>query len=52
MVVITGVNGFLGSHVCLKFLKTNRYRVRGTVKLITDTKKVQSIKKACGEYFD
>ena len=52
LVVITGVNGFLGSHVCLLFLESGRYRVRGTLKNLNDSKKINSIKKAAGKYFD
>jgi nucleoside-diphosphate-sugar epimerase len=35
LVVITGISGYLGSQVCLTFLKHGGYRVRGTVR---DTK--------------
>ena len=31
-VVITGITGFLGSHVCNVFLRDGGFRVRGTVR--------------------
>ena len=50
-VVITGITGYLGSHVALVFLKDGTYNVRGTV---TDTKnpaKIEPVRKAFGELF-
>ena len=32
LVTITGVSGFIGSQICLDFLKTEEFRVRGTVR--------------------
>lgn len=39
IVVITGVSGYLGSHVALEFLKDDTYTVRGTVRNTNDPKK-------------
>ena len=32
LVTITGISGYIGSHVALLFLKDGGYRVRGTVR--------------------
>ena len=32
LVLITGVTGFLGSHVCMEFVKQGTFRVRGSVR--------------------
>jgi thioester reductase-like protein len=45
------VSGYLGSHVCLAFLKDGTYKVRGTVRSKTNQKKIEPLKKAFGEYF-
>jgi uncharacterized protein YbjT (DUF2867 family) len=50
-VVITGITGFLGSHVCDMFLKDGGFHVRGTVRDKTNEKKIEPIKKAFGENF-
>ena len=52
IVTITGITGFLGSHVCLTFLKDGTFKVRGTVRDKNNEKKIDPIKKAFGEYFD
>lgn len=51
-VVITGVSGYLGSHVALVFLKDGSYNVRGTVRDTKNPVKIEPIQKAFGEYFD
>ena len=51
-VVITGITGFLGSHVCDVFLKDGGFKVRGTVRDKTNEKKIAPIRKAFGENFD
>ena len=51
-VLITGVTGYLGSQVCLCFLKSGSYIVRGTVRDKNNEKKIAPIRKAFGEYFD
>ena len=48
-VCITGVTGFLGSHVCLAFLKDGGYSVRGTVRDPENQAKLAPLKKAFGE---
>lgn len=48
-VVITGITGFLGSHVCDVFLKDGGFEVRGTVRDKKNEKKIAPIRKAFGE---
>jgi dihydroflavonol-4-reductase len=48
-VVITGVSGYLGSHVCLSFLRDGGYQVRGTVRDPNNESKVGPLRKAFGE---
>lgn len=52
IVVITGVSGYLGSHVALQFLQDGGFRVRGTVRDSTDEKKIAPLRKAFGDLFD
>jgi len=52
IVLVSGVSGFVGSHVCLAFLKDGGFRVRGTVRDPTNEKKVAPLRKTFGEYFD
>ena len=52
VVVITGVSGYLGSHVALVFLKDGSYTVRGTFSDNKNPKKVEPLRKAFGEYFN
>jgi nucleoside-diphosphate-sugar epimerase len=51
-VLITGVSGYLGSHVALVFLKDGGYTVRGTVRDTKNEKKIEPLRKAFGELFD
>ena len=51
IVVITGVSGYLGSHVALAFLKDGSYQVRGTVRDTKNETKVAPIRKAFGDLF-
>lgn len=52
MVTITGLDGFLGPHVGLEFLKSGDYRVRATVrKNYADKSKMDAIKEAYGSHF-
>jgi nucleoside-diphosphate-sugar epimerase len=51
IVTITGVSGFLGSRVCLDFLKCGQYTVRGTVRDAKNEAKIAPLRKAFGEYF-
>ena len=52
IVVITGISGFVGSQVCLSFLKDGTYKVRGTVRSKTNAKKIDPLKTAFGEHFE
>jgi len=51
-VVITGITGYLGSHVALVFLKDGSYNVRGTVRDAKNPVKIEPIRKAFGELFE
>ena len=51
-VVITGVSGYLGSHVALVFLKDGSYNVRGTVRDTKNPAKIEPLKKAFGDLFE
>lgn len=51
-VVITGVSGYLGSHVCLLFLQDGGFKVRGTVRSVSNAAKIDPLKKAFGEHFE
>jgi nucleoside-diphosphate-sugar epimerase len=52
IVTITGISGFIGSQVCLAFLKDGSFKVRGTVRSTTNEAKIAPLKEAFGEYFD
>lgn len=52
IVTITGISGYLGAQVCLTFLKDGSYNVRGTVRSIKNTKKIDPLKKAFGAHFN
>jgi nucleoside-diphosphate-sugar epimerase len=52
LVLITGVSGYLGSHVALVFLRDGSYRVRGTVRSTGNQKKIEPLRKAFGDLFD
>ena len=51
-VTITGISGYLGSQVCLHFLKDGSFKVRGTVRSIAKAEKIEPLKKAFGTLFD
>jgi uncharacterized protein YbjT (DUF2867 family) len=51
-VVITGITGFLGSHICNVFLKDGGFQVRGTVRDKRNERKIGPIRKAFGENFE
>ena len=51
-VTITGISGYLGSHVCLQFLQSGNYNVRGTVRSKTNEARLEPLRKAFGEHFD
>ena len=50
-VVITGITGFLGSHVCNVFLKDGGFGVRGTIRDKKNEAKLAPLKKAFGDNF-
>jgi nucleoside-diphosphate-sugar epimerase len=50
-VVITGISGYLGSHVCNVFLQSGAFHVRGTVRDKSNEKKIQPLKDAFGDHF-
>jgi len=50
-VLITGVSGFLGSHVAMKFLKNGTYQVVGTVRSVSNEAKIAPLRKAFGDLF-
>ena len=50
--MITGISGYLGSQVCLFFLKNGTFKVRGTVRSKTNPQKIAPLQKAFGELFD
>ena len=52
IVTITGIAGFVGSQVCLQFLQTGQYKVRGTVRDAKKPSKIDPLKKAFGELFN
>ena len=51
IVLITGVSGYLGSHVANVFLKDGSYEVRGTVRDAKNQKKIAPLRKAFGDLF-
>ena len=51
-VLITGVSGYVGSQVCLTFLKIGEYKVRGTVRSVNKPEKIEPLKKAFGAHFE
>jgi nucleoside-diphosphate-sugar epimerase len=52
VVLITGVSGFLGSHVVNVFLKDGGFDVRGTVRDLSNEKKIEPLRKAFGKQFE
>ena len=52
LVLITGVSGYIGSQVCLTFLKNGNCRVRGTVRSVSKPEKILPLKTAFGDLFD
>ena len=48
-VLITGVSGYIGSQVCLSFLKDGTYSVRGSVRDPSNFEKLAPLRKAAGE---
>jgi nucleoside-diphosphate-sugar epimerase len=48
LVLITGVTGYLASHVCFEFLKSGNFKVRGSVRDLPN--KTELLKKIYGDY--
>jgi len=51
-VLITGVTGYLGSHITLLYLQDGGFNVRGTVRDTKNEKKLEPLKKAFGDHYD
>lgn len=49
--LITGITGYLGSLVCLEFLKDGEYTVRGTVRDPKNEERLAPLKAAFGELY-
>ena len=49
--LITGISGFLGSHLALTFLKDGTYSVRGSVRSLQNTMKIEPLRKEYGALF-
>ena len=48
LVVITGVTGYLGSVTFRKFIEDGSFRVRGTVRDVTNETKIGPLRRAFG----
>ena len=49
LVTITGISGFVGSHVALQCIQDGSYRIRGTVRDKTNEAKIAPLREAFGE---
>ena len=49
VVVITGVTGFIGSHILEQFVRDGSYEVRGTVRDKNNQEKLEPLRKALGD---
>ena len=52
IVTVTGITGYLGSHVGLQLLNEGEFKVRGTVRSLTAANKIDPIRRAFGDKFD
>ena len=52
IVTITGISGFIGSRICLDFLQSGEFHVRGTVRDKSNEAKIAPLRKAFGEHFE
>lgn len=52
VLLITGINGYIGSWVTLKALESGEYQVRGTIRDKNNEKKLQPLRDALGDKFD
>ena len=50
-VLITGINGYFGSQICMAFLKHGGFAIRGTLRNKSDTKKFNEVLKAFGQEY-
>jgi nucleoside-diphosphate-sugar epimerase len=52
LLLITGINGYVGSWVTKKALDSKKYRIRGTIRDHTDKEKIELLRDAFGDQFD
>jgi nucleoside-diphosphate-sugar epimerase len=52
LVTITGITGYIGSQVGMKFLESDKFRVRGTVRSKDNAAKIDPLKIAYGDNFE
>lgn len=52
LLLITGINGYIGAWTTLKAVESGEYRVRGTVRNKDDVKKMAALKEALGDAYD
>ena len=52
IVTVTGISGFIGSHVGLTLLRDGSFKVRGTVRSKTNADKIDPLRQAYGELFE
>jgi len=51
LVTITGITGYVGSQVAMAFVKSGKFRIRGTVRSKDNAAKIDPLKKAFGDLF-
>ena len=51
IVTVTGISGFVGSAVGAELLRHGMWTVRGTVRSLTNQKKIEPLRKAFGDKF-
>ena len=49
IVTITGISGYIGAHIALKFLEDGGFTVRGTMRNKDDTSKHAPLREAFGD---
>lgn len=52
LLLITGINGFIGSWTTLRAVETGEYRIRGTVRDKDNEKKMATLREALGDAYD